>query len=184
MALRIASIIVPIKDNSGKEMAALHKNIEAWLCTAFGGFTAQLCIGAWVDDGKRYDDENVRYDVHYHDRSDQGGWVKDIAHQIMANSDQKAVYVIMSGSPQTIKRRAIPKLTAAQIKAHNNARDQFNLDKQSLLRAINRAEGLRPATGGRSGANDAVLGLRISIGHIDEAIGRIDKLLADDRKNA
>lgn len=184
MALRIGSIIVPIKDNSGKPLDALHKNVEAWLCTVFGGFTAQMVVGAWVDKGKRYDDVSVRYDIHYHDRSEQGGWLRDVAHKVMENSDQLAVAVIMSGSPQIINRRTKPKLTAEQRRIMTNKRDTLSLDLNALHRAIGRAEGLRPANGGRSGANDAVLGLRISVQHLAADIAKIDKELDDDRKNA
>lgn len=183
MALRIGSIIVPVNDNTGKPMEALHRNVEAWLCTVFGGFTAQLCIGAWVNNGKRYDDENVRYDVYYHDRSEQGGWIRDIAHKIMENSDQLAVAIIMSGNPQIIAKRKVPKLTAAAIKQYNQKREGLCLDLAALDRLISRQEGLRPSNGGKSPANDAVLGLKLTRITLASDIAAIDKVLKDDRAN-
>lgn len=184
MTLRVGSIIVPIKDNKGKPLEALHRNVEAWLCTVFGGFTSQLVAGAWIKDGVRYDDVSVRYDVHYHNRSEQAGWLRDIAHKVMENSDQLSVAMLLDGCPSIVPRRKVPKLSAERIKAYNAQRDALNLDLRALDRAIARQEGLRPATGGRSAANDAVLGLRLARNTLKVDISAIDKVLADDRKNA
>jgi hypothetical protein len=63
--MRIASFILPLRDNAGADVQGAHNAAQDALLTAFGGFTGQNVFGAWRDesDGKIYRDDSVRYEI-------------------------------------------------------------------------------------------------------------------------
>lgn len=136
MALRIASIIIPVANNKGHMLNDLHKNVEQWLLTAFQGFTAHTVIGQWMHEGVRYEDTSIQYDVHYVVQSEQGGWLRDIAHLVMDNSDQLAVAVVFSGAPEVIAKRKPAKLSKKQRTSLMDALDALRKERAVMQRYL------------------------------------------------
>lgn len=62
--MREARIILPVTDNEGRSLQALHDQLQLELCRLFGGMTATGGQGGWVDDnGKLVRARVVVYDV-------------------------------------------------------------------------------------------------------------------------
>ncbi|MBB4039094.1 hypothetical protein GGR34_000729 [Microvirga flocculans] len=62
--MREARIIVPLKDNDGNDLTAVHTFAKHALCRKFGGFTATPISGGWMDDdGTFYEDHSIAYDI-------------------------------------------------------------------------------------------------------------------------
>lgn len=60
----IRVIVVPTRDNAGRDTVRVRREIERDLLEMVGGFTALQQRGAWVgQDGKVYRDRSVRFEV-------------------------------------------------------------------------------------------------------------------------
>jgi len=62
--MREATIILPVADNDGRDLTAVHETFARRLCVSFGGFTADKVSGGWIGPGNRlYRDNSIRYTV-------------------------------------------------------------------------------------------------------------------------
>lgn len=61
---RMATLTLPICDNSGARLAHVHKILRSSLLDAFGGYTQSLVTGAWRDEaGNVYQDDSLKYEI-------------------------------------------------------------------------------------------------------------------------
>lgn len=93
--------ILPVCDNDGRDVTAVHMNVERMLSRTFGGLTRTPCSGVWYDDdGTRYSDESVAYDVAL-DPANADGFIH-IATDAAKRAGQLAVYVETPDGAQII----------------------------------------------------------------------------------
>lgn len=48
--MRLATMILPMMDNTGSDLADVHAALRSAACATFGGFTAMESVGGWHDD--------------------------------------------------------------------------------------------------------------------------------------
>jgi hypothetical protein len=61
---RIATLILPLRDNAGRKLTLQHANLRVALLNDFGGYTQTLVTGAWKGDGgKVYQDDSLKYEI-------------------------------------------------------------------------------------------------------------------------
>lgn len=93
--MRNATLILPVRDNDGADLSALHAVLSLELCEAFGGFTARDVRGAWRDesDGRVYQDESTEYRIAADWNPAQRLALESIAARYCAEARQVCVYV-------------------------------------------------------------------------------------------
>lgn len=93
--MRNASIILPVRNNDGADLSALHAVLALELCNTFGGFTSSIVTGAWRDetDGKVYQDESTLYRIAADWNPAQREELESIAARYCAEAEQVCVYV-------------------------------------------------------------------------------------------
>jgi len=93
--MRIAKIILPVTDNAGADLAAVHSVLSVNLLESFGGYTAAPVFGAWRDEesGKVYTDESTEYRIAADWNPAQRVELEDIAARYGRAAGQLSVYV-------------------------------------------------------------------------------------------
>jgi len=63
--MREATLILPLKDNDGADLSAIHAILRAELVQTFGGFSAAALDGAWMDEesGRIFLDNSTEYRI-------------------------------------------------------------------------------------------------------------------------
>jgi hypothetical protein len=61
--MREARIILPRMGNNGESLNHVHAGLRRALCEYFGGCTAILVQGSWMDEGKLHQEEGIAYDI-------------------------------------------------------------------------------------------------------------------------
>ena len=93
--MREARIILPLLDNNGASLAHVHSGLKRALCEAFGGYTALLSHGGWIDSesGKLYEEAGIAYDVAAQEGADTREKLYAIASHVARDAAQVCVYV-------------------------------------------------------------------------------------------
>jgi hypothetical protein len=78
--MRIASMILPSKDNNGVDLTDVHCALRTVLCDTFGGFTAIESQGGWNSDaGLLYLESGVTYMLSMDDSEESRAKLESIA---------------------------------------------------------------------------------------------------------
>lgn len=92
--LRQASIILPINDNQGESLGAVHNKLQTTLCKLFGGFTAVDSFGGWLSpEGKLYREPGKLYKVAMEPTTSNAAVLRDIARGLAQEADQECIFV-------------------------------------------------------------------------------------------
>lgn len=93
--MREGRIILPVFSNTGKDLDALHTQVQDALVAAFGGFTATQSYGGWYDTatGRPQKEDVVVYDVAAEEGYSTNMLLDSVVDHIFRNSDQHSVYV-------------------------------------------------------------------------------------------
>ncbi|MFT3671282.1 hypothetical protein [Aestuariivirga sp.] len=91
-----AIIHLPMFDNDGKPIGAIHDWLKRELCKLFGGFTSHHATGGWIDptdEGKVYVEQVRRYIVAASpDFAERNEKLKALAYEAGLRARQVAVY--------------------------------------------------------------------------------------------
>lgn len=105
---RELSIKVPKTFNDGAPIPQeIHRKIEAFLLTWYGGFTRLDVVGGWVNSaGKLFADQLYQYDIasgRWHGDNDCDDLLRKIAAIVKLDCAQESVYVrLFDGSVQFV----------------------------------------------------------------------------------
>lgn len=97
----VATLILPVDDNDDGSLQELHKAVEGFLLARFGGFTASLTTGKWVDaENTVYEDVSIRYEVWSTEATSHrvAQRLLPVASFCLANSQQKAIGLTINGT--------------------------------------------------------------------------------------
>jgi hypothetical protein len=108
--MREARIILPRNGNNGESLNHVHAGLRRALCEAFGGCTAILVKGAWLDDsGKLYDEEGIAYDIACVVSPETSSKLRTIAEHVAREASQICVYLRHSGGDvEFVKPETVP----------------------------------------------------------------------------
>lgn len=90
--MREASIILPATNNDGYEIPYAHSALAHALLDLFGGFTEEPVRGQWLDNGRVYSDESIRYTVAATDTPDNRAKLEECARVTCADAEQICIY--------------------------------------------------------------------------------------------
>lgn len=91
--MREASILLPTRNNDGMAVISAHAIVANALLDNFGGFTEESVRGQWLDNGRVYSDESIRYTVAATDTPDNRAKLEATARQACADAEQICLYV-------------------------------------------------------------------------------------------
>lgn len=101
--MRIAQINLPILDNNGAGINAVHDALQLDLCNFFGGFTVFEGRGAWVDNGKLYQEPVMVYQVAFDPNADGvADLLRAIARDYGKAGKQIAMFLVIDGEAEII----------------------------------------------------------------------------------
>lgn len=91
---KTAVLILPLRDNAGRQLAETHRTLRTVLLDAFGGYTQTLVTGAWKDDkGKVYQDDSLKYEIAMTTGVSDGQKLVEIARLACRDARQECVFV-------------------------------------------------------------------------------------------
>lgn len=61
--MKLATLVLPITNNSGEDQSDTHLALRATLCDVFGGYTVTTGNGGWSDKGKVFNDPVAVYSI-------------------------------------------------------------------------------------------------------------------------
>jgi len=114
--MREARIILPLYDNDGVDLQAVHRSLKTRLCAEFGGYTATPSMGGWIDNtGKLYEEPGIAYDVAVPEANiGTIETLRDIAAIAGRKAMQKAMYLrLPTGKVEILDTEDIPLEVAA-----------------------------------------------------------------------
>ncbi len=93
--MKISSFTLPLRDNDGADVSAVHDRAENAILDAFGAFTKVPVSGAWRDEksGEIYRDESARYEIGADWNPEQRQTLEDLAQSFGHEAGQIAVAV-------------------------------------------------------------------------------------------
>jgi hypothetical protein len=93
-AKREARIILPVYDNDGVDLAAVHTDLKRHVCEAFGGYTATPSLGGWLSPtGKIHEEPGVAYDIACEDTAKARSELREIAFWLAVGARQECIYL-------------------------------------------------------------------------------------------
>ncbi|WP_299349251.1 molybdenum cofactor biosynthesis protein MoaE [uncultured Maritalea sp.] len=98
-------IIIPKQNNSGESLAAVTDGVKANFCNVFGGYTAIDAEGGWVsNDGTLFKEPvTIIFSAATKDKSADADLLIAIAKDVLAITDQLAVFVSIDGQAEIIE---------------------------------------------------------------------------------
>lgn len=100
--MRIAQINLPVFDNNGVNLDDVHANLANNLCVVFGGFTVWQARGAWVDDGKLYQEDVKVYQVAYEPDHVARNNLRALTIRAGKEARQIAMFLVIDGETEII----------------------------------------------------------------------------------
>jgi hypothetical protein len=92
--LKIAFIILPLRDNQGRRTAAAHEALRAAVLDNYGGYTQTLVTGVWRnEDGVVFNDDSLKYEIAMDTGAGAGKKLVEIAAQACRDADQQCVMI-------------------------------------------------------------------------------------------
>lgn len=97
-------LYVPVSDNAGRHFTSAEWQALETGFAQFGGYSFQAdIVGAWIDHGTVYRDQNRAYTVALTTIRQLPAWVAVVEWALEAFS-QEAVYVELNGAPEVVRR--------------------------------------------------------------------------------
>jgi len=91
--MKEAKIILPVCDNKGNDLNAIHRSLRVYLAKHFGGFTATPALGGWVNNQDILQEEKVVvYTVAVGDLSDATTALWTICRTLRKAARQDSIY--------------------------------------------------------------------------------------------
>lgn len=109
--MREARIILPRMGNNGESLNHVHTGLRRALCEAFGGCTAIIVQGSWIndDDKKLYQEEGIAYDIAADDDATVDDQFRAIAARVAWDAKQFVIYLrLPSGKVEFVKPALVP----------------------------------------------------------------------------
>jgi hypothetical protein len=100
--MRIAQINLPVFDNNGVNLDAVHETLARNLCVIYGGFTVTAGRGAWVDNGRLYHEDVKVYQVAYDPAQIGAQRMRDTAQYIGRMAKQIAMFIVIDGEAEIL----------------------------------------------------------------------------------
>ena len=98
-------IIIPKMNNSGESLDLVAEGVKRNFCNLFGGYTAIDAEGGWVsNEGTLFKEPvTVIYSAASKDKSKDAELLLAIAKNVLAITDQEAVFVSIDGQAEIIE---------------------------------------------------------------------------------
>lgn len=98
-------IIIPKFNNSGESLENVADGVKANFCNLFGGYTAIDAEGGWISNNGKLFKESVTviYSAASKDKSADAELLIAIAKDVLAITDQEAVFVSIDGQAEIIE---------------------------------------------------------------------------------
>lgn len=97
-------IIIPLRDNDGSDNAPILDRAIRALCGQFGGATVYAAKGYWLnDEGRLFVDDVAVIVSSATDADTATAAVRDLARDVLAATDQEAVFVSVGGKAEIIE---------------------------------------------------------------------------------
>lgn len=95
--MRMATLTLPMFDNDGAAIPAVHSAVQDKLLASFGGYSKSTVEGAWRDPetGRVYTDHNALYSIAMDDTADNRLSLRNVAIQAGIAAAQLAMMVTM-----------------------------------------------------------------------------------------
>lgn len=93
-SVRIAFLILPLRDNDGNRLTETHAALREALVDNFGGYTQYLVTGAWRNkDGDIFTEDSLKYEVAMTTSVERGKVLVNIAAQACLRARQDCVMI-------------------------------------------------------------------------------------------
>lgn len=104
--LKIAFIILPLRDNQGRKTTAAHAALRTAVLDNYGGYTQTLVTGVWRnEDGVVFHDDSLKYEIAMDTGAGAGKTLVAIAAQACRDADQQCVMIqIAAGRVSFVKQ--------------------------------------------------------------------------------
>ena len=104
--LKIAFIILPLRDNQGRKTTAAHAALRTAVLDNYGGYTQTLVTGVWRnEDGVVFNDDSLKYEIAMGEVFYETLTLTEIAAQACRDADQQCVMVqLASGRVSFVKQ--------------------------------------------------------------------------------
>lgn len=103
--LKIAFIILPLRDNQGRKTTAAHEALRTAVLDNYGGYTQTLVTGVWRDEDVVFKDDSLKYEIAMDTGAGAGKTLVAIAAQACRDADQLCVMIqIASGRVSFVKQ--------------------------------------------------------------------------------
>ena len=103
--LKIAFIILPLRDNQGRKTTA-HDALRTAVLDNYGGYTQTFVTGVWRnEDGVVFHDDSLKYEIAMDTGAGAGKTLVAIAAQACRDADQQCVMIqVASGRVSFVKQ--------------------------------------------------------------------------------
>jgi len=96
-SLRIATLILPLRDNAGNKVTDAHAHLRASILDDFGGYTQTLVTGCWEDEaGIVHQDDSLKYEIAMDTGPGHGQKLVRIAAVACGQARQKCVMIVLA----------------------------------------------------------------------------------------
>jgi hypothetical protein len=104
--LKIAFIILPLRDNQGRKTTEAHAALRAAVLDNYGGYTQTLVTGVWRnEDGVVFHDDSLKYEIAMSTGVGAGKKLVEIAAQACRDADQQCVMIqVAAGRVSFVKQ--------------------------------------------------------------------------------
>jgi hypothetical protein len=104
--LKIAFIILPLRDNQGRKTTEAHAALRDAVLDHFGGYTQTLVTGVWRnEDGVVFHDDSLKYEIAMSTGVGAGKKLVEIAAQACRDADQQCVMIqVAAGRVSFVKQ--------------------------------------------------------------------------------
>ncbi|AVX04365.1 hypothetical protein MXMO3_01840 [Maritalea myrionectae] len=98
-------IIIPQNNNQGESLSPVIDGVKANFCNVFGGYTAIDAEGGWIsNDGELFKEPvTVIFSAATQDKNADAEILVAIAQDVLAITDQLAVFISIDGQAQIIE---------------------------------------------------------------------------------
>jgi hypothetical protein len=104
--LKIAFIILPLRNDLGRKTTAAHGALRTAVLDNYGGYTQTLVTGVWRnEDGVVFNDDSLKYEIAMDTGAGAGKTLVSIAAQACRDADQQCVMIqVAAGRVSFVKQ--------------------------------------------------------------------------------